>query len=163
MDRFYLCPWFWTLRSCPSLSSQCLSAPILVVRAVMHPNSQSSGNWDLDNSSWHTARGTSPSPKSLKSTLHTPPVEQHTPHSSPSSTLVCPLPCQSGSSRSISTLPTFLPLLPHLPNLRPPLHTGIALSNPPQSPPIPDPTIAPPFSVLSRKWWERMALSKYKG
>lgn len=94
-------------------------------------------------------------PQSLKPLLPNPPMEQHSPHSSPSLT-----------SPSLPNLEVQGQLLPYPPSPPPPtssacpwppLHTGLAPPIPPQSPPIPDPTIAPPFSVLSGRWQELMA------
>ena len=77
---------FWALCSHPSLSSQCLAAPILVAKVTMPPNSQSSENLDFDNSSWTMQpKALAPPPLPQAHTTQPPQVEQHSPHSSPSS------------------------------------------------------------------------------
>ena len=121
---------FWALCSRPSLSSQCL--------------------WHH-----HAARGTGPSPTPSSPHYPSSPVEQHFAHSSSLSTPSIPNPELQGQF-PLYHLP--LSLLPHLSTCEPPLRTGLALPNPPQSPPIPDPTIALPFSVLYGRWREPMAV-----
>ena len=105
MDRAYICPRVLALRSCPSLSSQCLAAPILVAKATMPPNSWSSVNLDFYSSIWTMQpEALAPPPLPQGHTTQPPQVEQHSPHSSPSSPTLSLLNPEAGGQSLLSHL-----------------------------------------------------------